>query len=91
MGDKMIKLGIVESIEHNHKKLKEARKATGSVAVSLGGDPSIMSGRHFDPKDKLASKITRRSIDCLKEHFKDEVAKEEWHLVIELKKYFGVI
>lgn len=71
-----MKLGVVESIEFNHKKLKEARKTTGSVAISLGGDPSIMSGRHFDPKDKLASIMTRRSIDCLKEHFKEEVSKD---------------
>lgn len=67
----MVRLGVVESIEHNHKKLTEARKKTGSVAISLGGDPSIMSGRHFDPKDMLVSMISRRSIDCLKEHFKE--------------------
>ena len=81
----------MESIEHNHKKLLEARKKTGSVAIQVGGDPSIMSGRHFEQKDKLASVMTRRSIDCLKEHFKEDVTKEEWGLVIELKKYFGVV
>lgn len=43
----MVRLGVVESIEHNHKKLTEAKKKNGSVAISLGGDPSIMSGRHF--------------------------------------------
>lgn len=42
-----VKIGIVESIEHNHKKLKEARKATGSVAISIGGDPSIQAGKQF--------------------------------------------
>jgi translation initiation factor 5B len=60
------------------------------VAISIGGDPSIMCGRHFDPKDKLVSLITRRSIDCLKEHYKDEVTQDEWKLVIELKKYFSI-
>ena len=85
-----MKLGNVESIEHNHKKLKEARKNTGSVAISIGGDPSISSGRHFEQKDRLVSLISRRSIDCLKEHYKEEVTKDEWQLVIELKKYFGV-
>lgn len=49
-----------------------------------------MSGRHFEQKDKLVSIISRRSIDCLKEHFKEEVAKDEWALIIELKKYFNV-
>lgn len=90
-GDKQLKLGVVQSIEHNHKKLTEARKANGSVAISIGGDPSILSGRHFDPKDKLTSIISRRSIDCLKEHFRDEVKKDEWALVVELKKYFNVV
>jgi translation initiation factor 5B len=89
--EKVLKLGVVESIEHNHKKVQEARKKTGSVAVAIGGDPSIMAGRHFDQKDKLASVVSRRSIDCLKEHFRDEVTKDEWSLVVELKKYFGVI
>ena len=88
--EKPLKLGTVESIEHNHKKLKEARKNTGSVAISIGGDPSVSSGRQFEQKDRLVSLISRRSIDCLKEHFKEDVAKEEWQLVIELKKYFGV-
>ncbi len=61
---------MIESIEHNHKKINEARKETGSVAISIGGDPSIHSGKQFDQKDKLVSLITRRSIDCLKEHFR---------------------
>ena len=77
-----MKLGVVDSIEHNHKKLKEARKNTGSVAISLIGDSSIMSGRHFEPNDQLCSIVSRRSTDCLKEHFRDEVAKEEWQLLI---------
>jgi translation initiation factor 5B len=34
--------------------------------------------------------ISRRSIDCLKEHFRNDVSKEEWELVVELKKYFGI-
>ena len=66
-----MKLGIVESIEHNHKKLKEARKNTGSVAISIGGDPSISCGRQFEATDRLVSLISRRSIDCLKEHYKE--------------------
>jgi translation initiation factor 5B len=85
-----VKIGTVESIEHNHKKLKEARKNTGSVAISIGGDPSIMAGRQFEQTDRLVSLITRRSIDCLKEHFRNEATKEDWQLVIELKKYFGI-
>lgn len=61
------------------------------MAIALGGDPSIMSGRHFDQKDKLVSIVTRRSIDCLKEHYREDVKKDEWALMIELKKYFNVV
>jgi translation initiation factor 5B len=85
-----VKIGFVESIEHNHKKLKEARKNTGSVAISIGGDPSIEGGKQFNVGDKLVSLVSRRSIDCLKEHYREEVTKDEWQLVIELKKYFGI-
>jgi translation initiation factor 5B len=89
-GAAQVKVGYVESIEHNHKKLKEARKTTGSVAISIGGDPSIEAGKQFENGAKFVSLISRRSIDCLKEHYREEVTKDEWQLVIELKKYFGI-
>jgi translation initiation factor 5B len=60
------------------------------VAIQIGGDPKITSGRDFDAKDKLVSLISRKSIDLLKEHFRDEVNKDEWALIIELKKYFNI-
>ena len=60
------------------------------MAISIVGDPSIHAGRQFEEKDRLVSQITRRSIDCLKEHFRDEVKKDEWQLIIELKKYFNI-
>lgn len=63
---------------------------TGSVAISIGGDPSIQSGKQFTEQDRLVSQISRRSIDCLKEHFRNEVLKDDWQLIIELKKYFNI-
>lgn len=32
-----IKLGYVESIEHQHKKITEARKNNGSIAICIAG------------------------------------------------------
>ena len=60
------------------------------MAISIGGDPSIMSGRHFDPKDMLCSLISRKSIGCLKEHFIPEVTDDEWNLVQKLKIFFSI-
>lgn len=78
-GDKdKLRIGYVESIEHNHKKLKEARKETGSVAICIAGDTKIASGKDFEEKDLLISMLSRKSIDSLKEHYRSEVRKEEW-------------
>ena len=58
--------------------------------MCLAGEPKIQSGKDFEEKDKLVSIISRKSIDCLKEHYRTDVTKEEWELVIELKKYFDI-
>ena len=36
------------------------------------------------------SRISRKSINLLKEHFKDDMRKEDWQLVIRLKKVFNI-
>ena len=59
------------SIENNHKKVPQAKKGT-SVAIKIvnDGNPNMMYGRHFDANSALYSKISRASIDALKEFFK---------------------
>lgn len=47
-------------------------------------------GRHFDYRDELVSKITRKSIDIVKDMFRDEMSKDDWRLVIKLKKIFNI-
>jgi translation initiation factor 5B len=86
-----IKLGIVDSIESNHKPLKEAKKETGSVAIKFKGDTSLMATRHFDLNDRFVSILNRNSINSLKEHFRDEMSTENWNLVRELKPFFEII
>ena len=50
-------------------------------------NPNYLSyGRHFDNKDTIISKLTRESIDILKKDYREEMAKEDWMLVIELMK-----
>ena len=49
-----------------------------------------MYGRHFDEKDELVSRISRESIDILKESFRNDIQKEDWALVIKLKRYFNI-
>ena len=47
-------------------------------------------GRQFDHTHALYSKLTRQSIDALKMYFKDDVSKEDWGLVVKLKKVFNI-
>ena len=86
----ILKIGVVESIELNHKKILEARKNTGSVSIRIKTSSSIMVGRHFDEKDQLISMISRKSIDLLKEHFRHYLERSDWNLVRTLKPFFGI-
>ncbi len=84
------KIGHVESIELNSKPQQIAKPQHGGVAVKIAGDTSITYGRHFDDTNQIASILTRDSIDALKVYFKDDLSKDDWKLVIQLKKMFGI-
>jgi len=42
------------------------------------------------PQDPLVSRISRKSIDLLKLHFREQMEAEHWRLVVKLKKILGV-
>jgi hypothetical protein len=67
-----------------------AKITHGSVAVKIVGDSQITYGRHFSDSDQISSIVTRDSIDSLKQYFKDDLSKDDWKLVIQLKKMFGI-
>jgi translation initiation factor 5B len=50
----------------------------------------VMIGRQFDVSNLLYSKLTRKSIDLLKANFKDDLGKDDWRLVIKMKKIFAI-
>ena len=54
-------LGVVTSIEENHKQLEQARQGK-EVCVKIEAPPSDapkMFGRHFDETDALVSRVSR--------------------------------
>lgn len=85
-------IGKVTSIEANGKEQETARKGA-SVAVKIVNEnnPTITYGRQFDSTNVLYSTLTRASIDALKLNFKDKLEKEDWRLVVKLKKVFNII
>ncbi|XP_033338686.2 eukaryotic translation initiation factor 5B [Megalopta genalis] len=88
-----LELGMVTSIEYNHKPVESARKGQ-EVCVKIEpipGEAPKMYGRHFDEKDFVISKISRQSIDACKEYFRDDLVKTDWQLMVELKKLFQIL
>ncbi|KAL7845660.1 hypothetical protein AOLI_G00238520 [Acnodon oligacanthus] len=88
-----VDIGIVTSIEVNHKPVDTAKKGQ-EICVKIEpipGEAPKMYGRHFEAVDIIVSKITRQSIDALKNWFRDEMQKSDWQLIMELKKTFEII
>lgn len=88
-----VELGVVSSIEYNHKAVESARKGQ-EVCVKIEpipGEAPKMFGRHFDEKDFVVSKISRQSIDACKDYFRDDLLKTDWQLMVELKKLFQIL
>ena len=85
-------MGRVTSIEDNHKPLEKAPRGS-QVAIKIESEqPEFqkMFGRHFDEKDDLVSRITRQSIDAIKENFREDLEKEDITLLAKLKKLFTI-
>ncbi|KAK7893233.1 hypothetical protein WMY93_022385 [Mugilogobius chulae] len=88
-----VDIGVVTSIEMNHKPVDTAKKGQ-EICVKIEpipGEAPKMFGRHFEATDIIVSKITRASIDALKNWFRDEMQKTDWQLIMELKKTFEII
>lgn len=88
-----INVGIITSIESNHKPVETARKGQ-EVCIKIEnvpGETPKLFGRHFDETDLLVSKISRQSIDACKNYFRDDLVKADWQLMVELKKTFEIL
>ncbi|KAJ5808044.1 hypothetical protein N7474_009313 [Penicillium riverlandense] len=86
----VIDIGRVTSIERDHKAVPVCKRGQPSVAVKVEGPNQPMYGRQIEEKDQLYSKISRASIDTLKEFYRAEVSMEEWALVKKLKPVFEI-
>ncbi|XP_062180637.1 eukaryotic translation initiation factor 5B-like [Phragmites australis] len=88
-----IDIGKIASIEINHKQVDMATKGQ-KVAIKIianNSDEQQRSfGRHFDMEDELVSRISRRSIDILKQNYREDLSMDDWKLVLKLKTIFKV-
>jgi hypothetical protein len=85
-------LGRIGSIELERKPVDSAKRGQ-QVAIRITPTSFTQNqfqvGRQFDENDELVSKLTRESIDLLKEFHRDDMEKKDWLLVIKLKKQLG--
>ncbi|KAI5190956.1 translation initiation factor 5B [Nematocida minor] len=83
---------ILEDVKTNPKndKIKAGGKASIKVEVSSTQQPIIV-GRKLFETDQIISRLTRESIDLLKENFKDALSKDDWMAVIKIKKILGIL
>eukprot|EP00053_Salpingoeca_punica_P015112 m.138341 g.138341 ORF g.138341 m.138341 type:complete len:587 (-) comp16628_c0_seq7:2181-3941(-) len=83
----LIDIGIVQSMEVNHEAIELAK--TGQevcIKIDAAGGDKKMVGRHFEVTDELVSRISRESIDAVKEYFRDDLSKDDWRLMKHLKE-----
>eukprot|EP00746_Dinoflagellata_sp_MGD_P038532 gnl/MRDRNA2_/MRDRNA2_192684_c0_seq1.p1 gnl/MRDRNA2_/MRDRNA2_192684_c0~~gnl/MRDRNA2_/MRDRNA2_192684_c0_seq1.p1 ORF type:complete len:444 (+),score=80.45 gnl/MRDRNA2_/MRDRNA2_192684_c0_seq1:189-1334(+) len=87
-----LQIGRVIGIEINKDKADQAQVGQ-SVCVTIQPDANqthIQIGRHLEARMELYSSISRDSIDTLKENFRNEMTKEDWQLIIQMKKLFQI-
>lgn len=92
-GREFIDIGKIASIEKDHKVVDVATKGQAVAMKIVGSNPEEVQksyGRHFDSEDELVSRISRKSIDLLKENYRDDLSRDEWILVVKLKKLFDI-
>ncbi len=82
-------LGNVIGIKNNDKDVLFAKKGS-CVSIKIDTQPNIVYGIHFDLKHHLYSKISRESIDVLKQYFKYDLDKEDWLLLVKLKGLMNI-
>ena len=84
-------IGTVSSIEENHKEKEQVGKgAQVAVKIEALNCAPVTFNRQFNKKTILYSRLTRESIDALKENFKSDIDRDGWKLVIQLKKKLNI-
>ncbi|KAL6504196.1 hypothetical protein OROGR_026119 [Orobanche gracilis] len=88
-----VEIGRIISIENNHRPVDDAKKGqkVAIKIVSSNVEQQKIFGRHFEIEDELVSKVSRNSLDALKENYKDDLSNEDMKLLFKLKKLFKIL
>ena len=92
-------MGKITSIQKNSKEVSKTKVGdevcikieNHSTTDDVENQPNQYTfGRQFDENDILYSKITRNSIDYMKKYHKETLSKQDWMLIVKLKKAFKI-
>ncbi len=85
-------VGKIIGIQRNHEDVKEAKKGDECAfkIENMNGNQTIVFGRHLDVNDHMVSRISRESIDVLKNNFKEDMSDADWRLIIKLKSLLEI-
>jgi len=87
--DEKVIIGKVTGIRSNDKDIEIGKKGM-EVCIKVENNDSIAFDRQFSHKNKLLSSISRNSINVLKEHFSDEITKDDAQLISKIKSILGL-
>jgi hypothetical protein len=83
--DNLVRIGEVTEIQHDKIQIAYAIKNM-KVAIKI----DCATSNHFNLNDQLVSIITRESIDACKDHFRDDLDRDCWKLMRDLKTVFKI-
>jgi translation initiation factor aIF-2/yIF-2 len=90
IGETKLVIGRVIGIQLNGKEVEVGKKGTDVCIKVETENTGITYGRHFDHKNSLYSAISRDSINILKEHFRDDINKDDAQLLMKIKGILGI-
>ena len=84
-------IGTIDSIQVNKQSVDTANIGQEvAVCIKSPSDWNPCADEDFKPKDYFVTKMNRNSIDLLKDHFRDDLNKDDWSLVVEIKKFLKI-
>jgi len=91
VGDHPRFIGTVDSIQVNKQSIDTANvNQECAVSIKPPNDWNPVADEDFHPKDIFVTRMNRPSIDLLKEHFRDDLKKEDWELIVKIKRLLKI-
>jgi translation initiation factor 5B len=84
-------VGTVVGVEKDHTSIPISRVGAQVGVKIQPKDTSMTMGRHIPENAIFYSTLTRDSIDALKASFRDEMTKDDWQLVVDIKKRLEIM